>query len=574
MRTNRGNVLLPWQRQSYNPKNKEAVCLRAKQSCVRLEVTAIARYDMVISYESSYAIGSDNGAMTETDHNTDNQDQSTPTYDVLVVGGGIHGVSMACEAASRGLNTILVHRGKIAGSSSCAPTDTVGAGLNLLENLQLPNVISNHDELCRLSQKLPHLVTPQDAYVVQAPAIRSPRKLKFGLTIYNRMQGVKPISRGNESFYQSFNKEALADRTIREYSLNYLRVMIALLQQLDKYQSTKLFHHQLVNAERQEDYWSVNLTPQSDGEHTSPRTQMTHCHAKVIINCTGCKTNEVIKEALGITSRSSAGRLDSGHIYIDLAQEWNATAVFQRENKSLVYAHNIDNHHICIGPILADDHSDGAKNKAIDETISLWNKNTQLPITRNNIVHSRWTSHPLVDDPSKHKLASTDATFLDLNNPGKAAPLLSLFGNNLVQFRKVAEQGLDILEAFTKAKRSPLFAEEALPGGDFENKDILDVQQQLCEHYDFLPNEVITRLLMTYGTNALDILNSCKSEDALGQHFGHGLYAREVDYLKANEWADSAEDILWRRTYLGLQFTNEEVNTLTEYLTQSRNALE
>ncbi len=501
----------------------------------------------------------------------DHQNHSTPIYDVLVVGGGIHGASMACEAASRGLNTVLVHRGKIAGSSSCTPTDIVGAGLNLLENLQLPNVVSNHDELCRLNHKLPHLVTPQDTYVVQAPEIRSLRKLKFGLTVYNRMQGVNPVARGNKSFCQSFNNKTLADRTIREYSLNYLRVMIALLQQLDKYQSTKLFNHQLVNAEREADYWSVYLAPQSDDEHTPP---MTHFRAKVLINCTGCKTNEVLKEALGIASRSSAGRLDSGHIYIDLAQEWNATAIFQRENKSLVYAHNIDNQHISIGPILADDHSDSAKNKAIDETISLWNRNTQLPITRSNIVHSRWTSHPLVDDPSKHKLASTDATFLDLNNPGKAAPLLTLFGNNLVQFRKMAEQGLDILEAFTKAKRSPQFAEEVLPGGNFEGKDIADVQQQLCEHYGFLPPEVITRLLTTYGTNALEILSNCKSVDALGQHFGHGLYAREVDYLKANEWADSADDILWRRTYLGLQFTNEEVNTLTEYLMQSKNAQE
>ncbi len=512
--------------------------------------------------------------MTETPPEKCNQENAPPLYDVLVVGGGIHGASMACEAASRGLNTLLVHNGKIAGSSSCTPTDIVGAGLNLLENLQLPNVVSNHDELCRLSQKLPHLVSPLDTYVVQSPDIRSPRKLRFGLTIYNRMQGVKPTANGNESFLQSFNQNTLADRTIREYSLNYLRVMIALLQQLDTYQATKLFNLQLVNAKRETDYWSVQLAPPAESDALPPKVQMMHCHAKVIINCTGCKTNEVLKEALEITSRSSAGRLDSGHIYIDLAQEWNATAVFQRENKSLVYAHNIDNHHICIGPILADDHSDIAKNRAIDETLSLWNRNTQLPITRSNIVHSRWTSHPLVDDPSKHKLASTDTTFLDLNNPGKAAPLLTLFGNNLVQFRKVAEQGLDILEPFTKAKRSSQFAEEVLPGGDFEGKNIPEVQHQLCEHYGFLPNEVITRLLRTYGTNALEILNSSKSEDDLGQHFGHGLYAREVDYLRANEWADSADDILWRRTYLGLQFTDEEVNTLTEYLTRSRSAQE
>ncbi len=496
--------------------------------------------------------------------NLDQSDEIEPDtqqhYDVMVVGAGIHGASMACEAASRGLSTILVQAGDLVGTASCAPSDMQGPGLNQLENLNIPEVLNNQEELKRLHQKAPHLVRPTDAYFVKNDKIRSERKLRLGARIYNRLQGLKEFSGHNGKIAEHFNVNVLTEFNVREYTVNYMRLAIALLQEFESYDQTRILsQHKLASAVREQHIWDLSV------EDTVNNTSKPFT-AKVIINCTGCHSSDILKDVLGVHSRSAASRLNSAYIFINLEQLWDGAAIFQRENKSFVFAHNFDNSHIVLGPILAEDESDYAKNIAIDECISLWNHNTQLPITRGNIVHSRWSSHPLVEDPSKHKLASTNSTYLDLNNPGEAAPLLSLFGNNLVRYRKLAEQGLDILSPFTRASKNKGFSNKPYPGGEFASENIDETIEKLSSHYDFLEKSIIQRLVLTYGTNALEILDSCHSEESLGVHFGEGLYTREVDYLIDKEWATSADDILWRRTYLGLRLSADQTRELHAYI--------
>lgn len=496
------------------------------------------------------------GTKTELESNTQQH------YDVMVVGAGIHGASMACEAASRGLSTILVQAGQLMGTASCAPSDIQGAGLNQLENIQIPDVMNNHEELSRLHHKAPHLVRPIESFFVRNPKIRSERKLRLGSRIYNRLQGISTPKKNQHNAQAQFNQAVLTDFGVQEYSVNYMRLAIALLQEFQSYTHTRILsNHTLTNAVREQHIWDL-------GVESGLSKKILPFTSKVIINCTGCHSSDLLKEVLGVSTRSTASRLNSAYLFINLSQQWDSAAIFQRPNKSLVYAHNLDNAHICLGPILAEDDSDIAKNRAIDECLSLWNQNTQLPITRHNIVHCRWSSHPLAEDPSKHKLASTNNTYLDLNNPGNAAPLLTLFGNNLVRYRKLAEQGLDILSPFTNAQKDNRFVEKPYPGGNFNEQKVEHVITQLCAHYPFLNTKVIERLVHTYGTNALEILNACHEEKDMGEDFGHGLYTREVNYLIEKEWATTADDILWRRTYLGLQFSEDETQKLAEYLSQ------
>ncbi len=492
-------------------------------------------------------------------------------YDVVVVGAGIHGASIACEASSRGLKTLLVQSGNLGGTASCSPADVVGAGLNLLENLHFPDVISNRDALCTLHQKAPHLVQPINAYIVRAPQLRSAKKVNIGAKIYNRLQRVKTTDfkevgdtrsagSGDTLLQHSFKDEVLSQNPVREYSINYTRIVIALAQQLHKDEnSLTLSHHKLIHAEREQGAWRLKIEDQRSKQKVFYQTN-------ILINCTGCHSNNLLKDVLRVPSRSSAARLNSAYIYFRYEQNWHSSAIFQRENKSLVYAQNFDNQHLCIGPIIADSCDEEDKELAINECLSLWNQNTHKLIKREDIIHCQWSSHPMAEDPSLHKLDSTNTTLLDLNNPGNAAPLLNLFGNNLVQFRKIAEQALDILVVFTHAKRNQTYTNEALPGGNFEGRSIEDVSQQLIHHYDFLDGETLNRLLFTYGSNAIQILDNCHSKQDMGLDFGEGLYQREVDYLRKNEWAVTADDILWRRTYLGLRLSLDQRQELVEYL--------
>lgn len=493
-------------------------------------------------------------------------------YDVVVVGAGIHGASIACEASSRGLKTLLVQSGNLGGTASCSPADVVGAGLNLLENLHFPDVIANRDALNILYQKAPHLVRPINAYIVQAPQLRSVKKVNIGAKIYNRLQKVKTddleevdkMRAGAESkgylLHHGFKDEVLSQIPVREYSINYTRIVIALAQQLHKDEnSLTLSHHKLIHAEREIGSWRLKIEDQRSKQEVFYQTN-------ILINCTGCHSNNLLKDVLNAPSRSSAARLNSAYIYVNYEQNWRSAAVFQRENKSLVYAQNFDNRHLCIGPIIADSDDKKDKERAINELLSLWNQNAHKALNKEDIIHCQWSSHPMAEDPSLQKLDSTNTTLLDLNNPGNVAPLLNLFGNNLVQFRKIAEQALDILVVFTHAKRNPAYINEALPGGNFEGQTIEDVSQQLIRHYDFLDGETVNRLLLTYGSNAIQVLDNCHSVADMGLHFGEGLYQREVDYLRKKEWAETAEDILWRRTYLGLKLSLGQRQGLVEYL--------
>ncbi len=155
---------------------------------------------------------------------------------------------------------------------------------------------------------------------------------------------------------------------------------------------------------------------------------------------------------------------------------------------------------------------------------------------------------------------------VDLNNPGNAAPLLNLFGIDVVQHRHISEQALDILEPFTNASSSRKFKYETFSGGDFnENQSPNQFLAQL-KNTSSLPTELLTRWVYSYGTNTKHLVANVSNTSDLGIHFGHQLYAREVDYLSEKEWACTAEDILWRRTHLGFRFTQQEKQNLAEYL--------
>ena len=482
----------------------------------------------------------------------------TEVFDVVLIGAGVHGASMACEAVSRGLKTLLIQGGKVGGTASCVPSDIVGAGLNQLENLQLSELMVNRDELARLHAKAPHLTHPITAYALPHPDVRSDRKAQIGLKLYRRLSHGQPYDGVDASFRQCFPVEAFYPTAAIEYRVNYARIAIALLQQFTQ-KGGQLLLANVDGAQRGQERWRLNAQA-SDG---NARYTVA---AKTLINCTGCHSSVVLKDVLGVRARSMAGSLHSAQLYFRLPQEWRHAVIFQRRNKSLVYAHGFGDQHVCLGPVLANDESDKAKAQAIDEVLALWNHYAQIPLTREHLAHACWSAHPIVDDPSSDKLDATNTTLLDLHNPGDGAPLLTLFGNNLVQYRRIATQALDILQPFTHKKRNADYAGEALPGGEFAGESMEAVLAQWREHYPFLDANVLLRLLNTYGTNTLHILGNAHSETELGRAFGAGLYACEVDYVWEHEWARTAEDILWRRTTLGLVFTPEQESELTQYL--------
>ncbi|WP_086931077.1 FAD-dependent oxidoreductase [Agarilytica rhodophyticola] len=480
-------------------------------------------------------------------------------YDVVVVNSGLQGVSIACEAASRNLKTLLVSN--CIGESSY-PTGIYGDGLNNLKNFHLASLISNFEELANMYKRTPHLVRPIHTYVVGAqatPSLHWRSMMKF----YNWLQRKKIPSIASEE--QNSNADQapvneLIKITTKEFSINFNRIEIAYMQQLQALGGDILQDHQLLEAQRQDKQWRLVISKKK-------QNNCLNISSSILINCNGCHTDDLLKQTLAVKTRSATNHQRvSALIFIRHQSKWNSAVALQQAKQAFVYAYPISAQHICVGPVSAEHDSSEAKEKALAIFISLWNQHFNLPLNRDDIIHSQWTSQAVLDDPSCRSSYVRPECYLDLNNPGNLAPLLNVFGANMIQHRHLAQQALDILIPFTQAQADAQFINTPLPGGDFEQQPLAQLLAQFYQRYSTLPKELITRLFYTYGTNLLKILGNSQEIEDLGYNFGHHLYEAEVRYLLEYEWARNHYDILWRHTFLGLSFDKDQQETLNRYL--------
>ena len=194
-------------------------------------------------------------------------------------------------------------------------------------------------------------------------------------------------------------------------------------------------------------------------------------------------------------------------------------------------------------------------------------------ITPADVVWTYSGVRPLLDDGSGKPEAATRGYTLELSDETDGAPLLSVFGGKLTTYRHLAQDAVDALAARSTAIKGARWTDRAaLPGGDFPVGTAPDQIARLQARYRFLEPAWAERLIHAYGTRAETILDGLQRLEDCGMHFGHGLTQREVDYLIVQEWARTAEDILWRRTKLGLRFSAEETARLSTYLNEKANA--
>ena len=188
------------------------------------------------------------------------------------------------------------------------------------------------------------------------------------------------------------------------------------------------------------------------------------------------------------------------------------------------------------------------------------------PVTPDQVVWSYAGVRPLYDDGSSSASAATRDYVISLADDAPTAPLLNIFGGKITTYRRLAETAIKQLAPFFPDLPDKWTAGVALPGGDFPVDGVNALLTNIKSRYPFLDDRWALRLLRTYGTDVFNLLGDAKSTDDLGQHFGWTLYATEVDWLTQNEFAQTADDILWRRTKLGLHLTPDEKKALTEYL--------
>lgn len=479
-------------------------------------------------------------------------------YDIAVVGGGLHGVSIAAEAASRGLSVVLLQGNDLASGPTGSMRSILRGGLRKLEQLQIATVNQNLYEIALLKTKVPHLLRFHKFRIHANPQLRSNTRIQRGLKIYQWLQTRQLKKAGIDEHIDQHTARQLY---YYDYQLSNARLILTLALQAKKFGASIRPRQRVVTCQRHANYWMLEI------ENTLAR-ECYSLKANILINCCGWLASSFLKDVVRVPTRCCAQISHYAQLVVRKPSPFAEGQVFQMPDGKLLYAHNLDEQHFILGPLFAKENTEHAKNTAIEQAMQIWNSSTGTVISLADIVYSNWTSRAKPEDPLSNNGGIYRECLLDLNNPGKAAPLLNVFGMQTVRHRLIAEQAIEILQAFTETGKNPLYETLILPGGDLPegmNAFIHNWKQQLpgTQH------ALVERLINAYGSLSAGLLEDLLNGEQ-GQDFGHGLYESELRYLLENEWASCAEDILWRRSNLGLFFDESQTRVLESWIRQQQ----
>ncbi|HEX5306743.1 MAG TPA: glycerol-3-phosphate dehydrogenase [Dyella sp.] len=488
-------------------------------------------------------------------------------FDVLVVGGGINGAGIARDAAGRGLSVCLCERDDLAAHTSSASTKLIHGGLRYLEQFEFALVGKALAEREVLLRAAPHIIWPLRFVLPHQSHLRPAWMIRLGLFLYDHLGHGKRSLAGSrrirlagdavgaplrEEFHTGF---VYSDAWVQDARLVVLNAMDA--QALG---ATILTRTRCVTATRAAAGWSAELQS-ADGTRRTVQ-------AKALVNAAGPWAVDFLDRVAGVGHDHALRLVKGSHIVLPRMFEHDHAYIFQQPDRRIVFAIPYEHDYTLVGTTDVEYTADPTTPQ-IDETETRYlcdavNRYFRRSIAPADVVWSYSGVRPLLDDEEDNASEITRDYQLELDTAG--APLLNVFGGKLTTYRRLGEQAVDRLAEVlpTRGGAWTARADRPLPGGD--RRDIEALQRELRQRHPWLPEAMAQRLVRNYGTRSATVIGAARSLAGLGRHFGADLYQAEVDYLRQHEWACTAEDILWRRSKLGLRVGAPAVARLNAYL--------
>lgn len=491
-------------------------------------------------------------------------------YDIAVIGGGINGVGIAADAAGRGLSVFLCEKDDLASHTSSASSKLIHGGLRYLEHYEFRLVREALAEREVLLAKAPHIVKPMRFVLPHRPHLRPAWMIRAGLFLYDHLgkREKLPASRSLR-----FGSDSPLNATITrgfEYSDCWVDdARLVVLNAMAARENGAHVHTQTrcINARRSKGLWHMNME-RSDGSLFSIR-------AKALVNAAGPWVAKFIRDDLKLDSPYGIRLIQGSHLIVPKLYEGENAFILQNEDQRIVFTIPYLERFTIIGTTDREYQGDPSKvtitEDEIDYLLKVVNEHFKKQLSRSDIVRTYSGVRPLCNDESDNPSAVTRDYTLSLSGSAEEAPILSVFGGKLTTYRKLAESAMTHLAPFFPHMKPSWTATASLPGGeDMSTPQALS--GELTKRFDWLPNDVAQRWARTYGSRSWRLLEGVQNLADMGEHLGGGLYTREVDYLCSEEWALDAEDILWRRSKLGLFTTPSEQVRVQDYLnTVTRN---
>jgi glycerol-3-phosphate dehydrogenase len=495
-------------------------------------------------------------------------DPQQQTYDLLVVGGGVNGAGIARDAAGRGLNVLLCEKGDLAGATSSASSKLIHGGLRYLEYYEFRLVREALLEREVLLGAAPHIIRPMRFVLPHDSHLRPTWMIRAGLFLYDHLAMRRSLP-GSEAI--QFRRH-IAGRPMKpEFTDGFVysdcwvddaRLVVLLAMDAAERGAVVLTRTACVAAERVEGGWAATLRDRRGDRRV---------RAKVLVNAAGPWVGAVLGQVVGRNDARPPRLVKGSHIVVPRLYEGEHAYILQNRDRRIVFVIPYEGRFSLVGTTDVPFDGDPARvaisaeeTEYLCDVVGRWFQRAPAPA---DVAWSYAGVRPLFDDARDNPSAVTRDYVLELDGQAGQAPLLSVYGGKITTFRRLAEHALVKLARFFVGMGAAWTATAKLPGGDLGGTD--DFAAFLAEQqrrFAFLPPATVARMAHAYGSRIERVLAGARGPGDLGRDLGAGLSEREAEYLVANEWAATAEDIFWRRSKLGLHAPSGAQAQLDDWL--------
>jgi len=489
-------------------------------------------------------------------------------YDLAIAGGGINGTGIARDAAGRGLKVLLVEKDDLASHTSSSSTKLIHGGLRYLEYYEFRLVAEALAEREILLRAAPHIIAPLQFVLPHEPHLRPAWMIRAGLFLYDHLGGRKTLpsssgvhlgrSKWGAGLKTKFDKGFVySDAKVDDARLVVVNALAA--KELGAEIRTRT---RLVGARRDRGFWRITL---ADAAGATAEVR-----ARGLVNAAGPWVKQLLDEVSAAPTNAAVRHVKGSHIVVPRVHAEDHAYILQNSDNRIVFVIPYEGDFSLIGTTdipVGDFEAPAISREEIDYLCEIANAYLARPIGAKDVVWTYSGVRPLYDDGTADPSAVTRDYVLKVDTgEGSQAPLLSVFGGKITTYRRLAESALSELKPFFPQMKGEWTRAEPLPGGDMPRGGLPAFERDLAGRYPALPAALRTALVRRHGTRTPRILGEAKTAGDLGTFFGHTLYAAEIDYLVAHEWAHSADDVLWRRTKCGLHLTLDQRNAVAAYL--------
>ena len=510
------------------------------------------------------------------------------TFDIFIIGGGINGCGIARDAAGRGLSVALAEMNDLASGTSSTSTKLFHGGLRYLEFFEFRLVREALKEREVLLSAMPHIAWPMRfvlpfhkdmrfdsetptsrllTFIMPWMKGRRPAWLiRLGLFLYDHMGGRNYLpATATLDLTTAPEGEPLQNQFKQAYEYSDCWVQDARLVVLNARDAAErgakiMTRSKVTSAWKEDGLWKIEVETASGPQSFT---------SKILINAGGPWVSDVLRQTVKSNDPGSIRLVRGSHIFVPKLHDHDKAYFFQGTDGRIIFAIPYEQDFTLIGTTEAAHEDPSVKPVCTDEErdylIDFASQYFKASIKADDVVWTYSGVRPLYEDGAKSATAATREYVLKLEADG-GAPLLNIFGGKITTYRKLAEAALAKLSPHLPGT-APWTAGVPLPGGDFPVDGFDTLVTRLRDQYPFLSETWSTRLARLYGTEAFALLGAARTAEDLGQNFGTTITARELDWAREKEWAQTAEDFLWRRGKLGLRVSAHEVEQIDSYFT-------